>query len=234
MLDVIGGRFCLVVTFILCTLQLAASSVSPQVKVSNKYTSVGNDRFDWTVFINENAVTLTKIKCVEYTLHPTFVHPIRRVCKAEDGFALQENGYGEFTILVKIEWQDNHVTRQSYSLDLHSPELGTASAPVQTIQTGNSSIDLGNGQWSWTVFVIADRQTLDGIRCVEYTLHPTFPQPIQRVCQPGNLPGQAFPLTEVGWGTFDVGVKILFRDGRTRLLTHSLKFDERQHQPPQK
>jgi transcription initiation factor IIF auxiliary subunit len=234
MIDPIGRRFVLAIMFGLATFQPAVSSVSPQVKISNTYTSVGNNRYDWTVFVKEDKATLNEIKCVEYTLHPTFPNPVRRVCKAEDGFALRENGWGEFTILIKVEWQDKHVTQQAYSLDLHSPELGTASPQDQTIQVGNTSSDLGNGQWSWTVFVIADKETLDGIRCVEYTLHPTFPQPIQRICQAGNLLGQAFPLTETGWGTFDIAVKILFRNGRSRLLTHSLKFDESLHQAPQK
>ena len=195
------------------------------VRVANTYHYAGGRRYDWSVFIKEDRSTLDKIRCVEYTLHPTFPNPVRRICTSQSGFALRENGWGEFTIYVRIEWKDSHATNQSYRLDLHSHPSSAAPQPTTSIRTGNTSTYLGNKQWSWTVFILGDGLTLDGIQCVEYTLHPTFPKPIQRVCVRGDHPNQAFPLSATGWGTFDVGIKILFRDGRALFLKHALRFD---------
>jgi len=72
-----------------------------------------------------------------------------------------------------------------------------------------------------TVFVKAERPVLDRIQCVEYTLHPTFPNPIRRVCTPGN-PSQAFALSANGWGTFTMKVRVFFRDKSVQQLQYNL------------
>src|SRR6516165_7227020 len=46
----------------------------------------------------------------------------------------------------------------------------------------NTSTYAGAGRWDWTIFVDADPNTLEQIDCVEYTLHPTFPNPVRKVC----------------------------------------------------
>lgn len=200
------------------------------VRVTNTYKYTGGTRYDWSVFLDEGPATLKKIRCVEYTLHPTFPNPIRRVCDSRNRFALRANGWGEFTIYVKIEWQDRHITNQPFKLDLHSRVSAKPSPRTDSVRAGNTSKYLGNGQWYWTVFIAADANTLKGVQCVEYTLHPTFPQPIQRVCQQGNVPGQAFPLSASGWGTFEVIIRVIFYDGRVIFLKHMLQFEAVQSQ----
>ncbi len=49
------------------------------------------------------------------------------------------------------------------------------------VTAGNTSKPAGDGRWDWTVYVTAPPAVLNEIRCVEYTLHPTFPNPIRRV-----------------------------------------------------
>lgn len=97
--------------------------------------------------------------------------------------------------------------------------------PQTSVTTDNTSRFIGNGRWEWTVFIKADPATLSQIRCVEYLLHPTFPNRDRRVCQRGSTPGQAFPLTANGWGTFDIPVTVIFNNGKTQSLTHHLRFD---------
>jgi transcription initiation factor IIF auxiliary subunit len=53
---------------------------------------------------------------------------------------------------------------------------------------------------------------LDRIRCVEYTLHPSFPNHVRLVCTRQN----GFELTARGWGTFTVLIRLLFKDGSVR------------------
>jgi hypothetical protein len=95
----------------------------------------------------------------------------------------------------------------------------------QTVTTGNVSTYLGNKRWEWTVFIKADPETLAKIDCVEYLLHPTFPDRSRVVCDRGSSPGQAFPLTATGWGVFDIPVTVTFKDGHSLNLKHSLQFD---------
>ncbi|MGO9093906.1 MAG: pYEATS domain-containing protein [Bryobacteraceae bacterium] len=211
------------------TLLSAAGQAPGELKVRNTYRYLGRGQYQWTIFLSEDQRTLDRINCVEYTLHPTFPNPVRRVCGAAGGFPLTAEGWGEFPLTVKIEWKDGHATRQQYSLDLHSPpatvQPPTPPAPaLGPIRTGNTARALGGGQWAWTVYISADENTLGRIQCVQYTLHPTFPNPIQRVCQRGGPADAAFPFSAQGWGTFDVGIKVELRDGGALYLKHTLKF----------
>jgi hypothetical protein len=116
-----------VVTFLwlaFCSQALKAQ----QVKVDNSYDPEGNG-FRWRVYVEEGAPRLNLIKCVEYTLYPSFPNPVRKVCDPRDGFALEERGRREFTILVRIDWRNGSATSQSYMLDLHSHERSSPTIP---------------------------------------------------------------------------------------------------------
>lgn len=81
-----------------------------------------------------------------------------------------------------------------------------------------------NDYWEWTIFVKAPEDVLEKIEYVEYTLHPTFPNPVRIVNQRGHGP-YAFPLTTAGWGTFTVKVKVYYQDGTYQRLSHLLRFE---------
>ena len=77
--------------------------------------------------------------------------------------------------------------------------------------------------WDWTIFIKGPEEELKKVKCVEYELHPTFKPPVETICQ--REPGvQAFRLTQRGWGTFNVKVRIKFKDGSQLQLEHLLKF----------
>jgi hypothetical protein len=107
-------------------------------------------------------------------------------------------------------------------LILAFPALGPAEFPITT---HNTSRPIGSNRWEWTVFIRTDPSTLAKIRCVEYLLHPTFPDRDRTVCDPGDNAGQAFPLTATGWGVFDIPITVIFTDGHTESLIHHLRFD---------
>jgi transcription initiation factor IIF auxiliary subunit len=100
-------------------------------------------------------------------------------------------------------------------------QLAPAAGAQEKIQASNTSRSLGDGRWDWTVFVTAQRPVLDKIQCVEYTLHPSFPNPIRRVCVRGN-DSQAFALSANGWGTFAIQVRVLYRDRSEQRLQYNL------------
>jgi len=105
--------------------------------------------------------------------------------------------------------------------------LGSANFSFASISVENSSKYIGDGRWSWEIFINADRGTLNRIQCVEYTLHPTFPNPVNRVCNRQT----AFSLKARGWGTFVVKVRVYYTDRQIQDFDHQLVFKERAAAP---
>lgn len=113
---------------------------------------------------------------------------------------------------MKTEQEINKAIQQG----MHNPDIQTG----QVIPKNTSQQD-GTGRWNWTIYLDASQSTLSKIQCVEYTLHSTFPDPVRTVCDPTS----GFALSTNGWGTFEVKIKIIYKDGRTKNLTHMLKFN---------
>ena len=79
---------------------------------------------------------------------------------------------------------------------------------------GNTA-DYSSGRFKWTIYVNAPENELSRISSVQYTLHESFPQPVQKVSQRGA--GKcAFPLSSNSWGEFEVKVRIYYRDGSSK------------------
>jgi transcription initiation factor IIF auxiliary subunit len=98
--------------------------------------------------------------------------------------------------------------------------LATATSALAALTVKNTSSYTGGGRWDWRVFVDADAETLRQIECVEYTLHPTFPNPVRTVCSRSDR----FLLTARGWGTFEIKIKVLLTDDSMYPLSHPLTF----------
>lgn len=198
------------------------------IKIKNTSEYVGNGSYNWTVYIDEDATTLNRIDSVEYTLHPTFPQPVRKAYARQNKFALSSSGWGEFTIYARVFFSNRRIETSNYRLRLTKATSGVVARSLKfesiRIGTDNSSKYVGDGRWDWTVFLTADDSVLSSIRYVEYTLHPTFPNPVRRVSDRGTAHGRGFFLSAGGWGTFKIGVKVVFVNGSTRSLTHELKL----------
>ena len=79
----------------------------------------------------------------------------------------------------------------------------------------------GSRWFQWKVFVDAPSGELGSIEEVTYTLHPTFPNPIQIRKEKTNK----FALESSGWGEFTIRADIHFRDGHEETLTHWLNLE---------
>ncbi len=232
-------------SLLISTVFLAELCLGQSVRLNNTASSAEGGRFNWTVFLETDSTTLTTIEGVVYTLHPTFPNPIRKVTRGrEKGYPLSSNGWGEFTIYAEILFSDGTSETIKYWLDLSKtnrhPEGLKArgdsvlhragvtgrvdSLKIDALSAGNTSKYLGHGKWEWTVFVSASDHVLNEIRHVDYTLHPTFADPIRRVTKREFEPGKGFALKATGWGTFEIGVKVEFGDGKTKYLRHRLRF----------
>lgn len=100
---------------------------------------------------------------------------------------------------------------------------------AQSIYVDNTAKH-SSGHYTWTVFLRADEATLRNIDYVEYTLHPSFPQPVQPPIR--DRGGKcAFALTAGSSAEFEVKVKIGLKDGGTTYLTHWLTLLENKNPP---
>ena len=130
-------------------------------------------------------------------------------------------GWGEFVIPIKVTFKDGKNFSMDYKLNLVKATEETRQLPIQVnnIATKNNA-----GSWDWKIFLESSEDILNQVKCVEYTLHPTFPNPVQEICEKGNSETQAFVLTGNGWGSFEVNIRILLKDGGIQKLIHTLKF----------
>jgi transcription initiation factor IIF auxiliary subunit len=103
------------------------------------------------------------------------------------------------------------------------PLFISGQAMAQSLDVQNVAERAADNQWKWTAFVTGPPDQIAKIRCVRYTLHPTFPNPVREVCDTSD-PKQPFALSAVGWGTFNLRARIEFKDGSSSDLTHFLKF----------
>ena len=84
----------------------------------------------------------------------------------------------------------------------------------------------GKNPWIWEIYLVAPKTIIDNINCVEYTLHPTFKKRVWMVCRDWRFT-QKYPFKLVpikGWGTFNVSIKVFFKDKKICELNHYLVF----------
>ena len=107
--------------------------------------------------------------------------------------------------------------------------LGCLAISAQDIGIDNTAKYLGNGQYSWTVFATGDAKALAGIDKVQYTLHPTFTNPIVY----GK--GANFSYSATGWGEFNIVAKIFYKQkGKPpATVTHWLRLFPQSKAPVQ-
>ena len=96
----------------------------------------------------------------------------------------------------------------------------------EEVQVGNDASYEGSGTYKWNVYIVADESILNSIKYVEYTLHPSFPNPIRKIYDKGSTPGKGFFIHSSGWGTFIIRVNVVFKDGVVRYLEHKLSFSD--------
>jgi transcription initiation factor IIF auxiliary subunit len=104
-----------------------------------------------------------------------------------------------------------------------SSTFAVSDARSQDVDIDNVARKAGGNQYEWTAFVVADESDLKQIKCVVYTLHPTFPDPVQRICETDN-PKYPFGLTVSGWGSFALRTKIEFKNGSSQEVVHRVRL----------
>jgi len=78
----------------------------------------GQKYYEWRVFVDEPDSVLQNVKEVQYVLHPTFPQPFQVSKDVASQFELVTSGWGQFTILITVVYQDGSREKSSYYLDL--------------------------------------------------------------------------------------------------------------------
>jgi transcription initiation factor IIF auxiliary subunit len=64
-------------------------------------------------------------------------------------------------------------------------------------------------RYAWCVFVNEPLTILNGIREVEYILHPSFSDPVRTISDCSHC----FSLISDAWGTFPIKIRVMYRNG---------------------
>jgi transcription initiation factor IIF auxiliary subunit len=78
----------------------------------------------------------------------------------------------------------------------------------------------GSDWWKWAVWIEGSDEALDGIDHVEWTLHPTFPDPVRKT----SNRSEKFRIETGGWGVFQIRALARTKDGSSIRLTHQLSL----------
>jgi transcription initiation factor IIF auxiliary subunit len=81
-----------------------------------------DDWWNWAVWVDGSDESLDQVEYVEWTLHPTFPHPIRKVTNRAEKFRLETAGWGGFPIIARVQTKDGNSFRLRHHLSLHYPD----------------------------------------------------------------------------------------------------------------
>src|SRR5215218_3570604 len=76
--------------------------------------------------------------------------------------------------------------------------------------------------YEWCVFVDEDPTVINSIKSVEYTLHPTFPNPVRVIEDKSSR----FTLCSSGWGTFTIPIRITYEDDSQDFASYQLRLED--------
>jgi transcription initiation factor IIF auxiliary subunit len=95
-----------------------------EIRQSQSY--VGNDWWNWSVWIEGADEELDAVSYVEWRLHPTFPEPVRTVNLRQSKFRLDTGGWGTFMIHAVVYMKSGDSQRLRHQLELHYPDSTTA------------------------------------------------------------------------------------------------------------
>ena len=90
-----------------------------RIKQQEEYQ--GSGWWSWAVWIEGTSAELLAIEKVAYTLHPTFVRPVRTVTDRKSKFRLDEAGWGGFTIYASVYMKSGKPRKLEHELELYYP-----------------------------------------------------------------------------------------------------------------
>lgn len=205
-----------------------AQELSP----ANTARYIGHNRWEWTIYLQGREQELNRIQQVQYRLHRTFrpsVIPVKRnhdpapPYDPKHPFGLTRKGWGIFEVLITVSFDDSPPRQFRHMLDFTASPFTDYHLDL-AVNNISQRDERRENWWHWKVYIKGNNESLDKVQCVRYTLHRTFPNPIQEVCERGDT-AYPFALTRSGWGEFNIRVRIFLRTGEVRDLEHWLRLE---------
>ncbi len=220
-IELINNKIVAIILGIICASSLIKGIDEPKIG-ANTSIYLGNGKWAYTVFIKTSTEFLERIESVEYGLDPYDKDSSYKVTEIGDPlhpYSVIDTGRAAFKVDIKVNLKKGGSQYFTHKLRFISMPIDEP-LPITADNTARMAEE---GWWDWTVFIKGQDDVLKQVRCVEYTLHPTFPDPVIEVCEPGNET-HAFALTRRGWGTFEIQIRVFLKNGQMQRLRHKLKF----------
>lgn len=96
--------------------------MSETLNIQQWETYEGNDWWQWGVWVEGSEEELDRIDFVEWTLHPTFPNPVRKIYDRESKFRLNTAGWGVFPIWARVQMKNGDQKKLGHYLNLHYPD----------------------------------------------------------------------------------------------------------------
>lgn len=93
-----------------------------ELQLAQEFEYKGNDYWNWAVWVDAPDAELDAIKTVEYTLHPSFPKPVRKISDRQTKFRLTTAGWGVFTIYAKAFLKNGKTVEMEHELSLAYPD----------------------------------------------------------------------------------------------------------------
>jgi hypothetical protein len=117
-------RCCLAIVLLLVGL-VSQPAAQEALSVDNVSKYLGNEQWEWTIFVKAPASVVKDVQAVEYRLHPTFSPSVVTVTEPgsqEMPFGLRRTGWGVFEVAVKVTFRDGRTTRLTHMLKFVPPD----------------------------------------------------------------------------------------------------------------
>lgn len=92
------------------------------MKIAQDFEYADEDWWEWWVWIEASDKELDRIEYVEYTLHSTFVNPVRKIFDRKTKFRLKTAGWGVFTLYAKAFLKNGESVEMEHELELFYPD----------------------------------------------------------------------------------------------------------------
>jgi transcription initiation factor IIF auxiliary subunit len=96
--------------------------MSTELEIQQWEDYKGNDWWKWAVWVEGSDELLDRIEYVEWTLHPTFHQPVRKVRNRSEKFRIETGGWGVFPIRALVQSKDGTALKLHHTLKLHYPD----------------------------------------------------------------------------------------------------------------
>lgn len=197
--------------FIVCVISFVSGQVFVQqtekLGIKARTENSGKELWQWTVSFEGSKQKLSEIQSVDYILPKSIDRRrVKSSTESEKGFKISGTTPASFPVIALVTFKDGAREKKVYETDV---VVGPKEPRKVKILNWAKKDQKKDDWYNWGVFVSEDDSVLAQIKRVEYTLHPTFKNRFQTRTNPKDQ----FELKANGWGKFNVGVSVFFKNG---------------------